>query len=98
MTTTFNCRSYTLASVYPLLLECRVRSLMTVQLRSLGSTPNSSKRIPEPALLRPLNPNYVTGLIDAEGSFNITISRDENRTTGHRVVCEMHVTQKSPFC
>lgn len=42
-----------------------------------------------------LHPNYITGLIDGEGSFNITISRDENRTTGHRVVCEIHVTQKA---
>lgn len=69
---------------------------MTVQLRSLGSTPNSSERILEPALLRPLDPNYVTGLIDGEGSFNITLSKDENiqQTTGS-VVCEMHVTQKA---
>jgi hypothetical protein len=51
---------------------------MTVQLRSLGSTPNSSERILEPALLRPLDPNYVTGLIDGEGSFNITLSKDDN--------------------
>jgi hypothetical protein len=42
-----------------------------------------------------LHPNYITGFIDGEGSFNITISRDENRPTGHRVVCEVHVTQKA---
>lgn len=42
-----------------------------------------------------LNPNYIVGFIDAEGSFNISISKDENRTTGFRVVCEIHITQKA---
>jgi hypothetical protein len=42
-----------------------------------------------------LHPNYIAGLIDGEGSFNITISKDDSRSAGHRVVCEMHVTQKT---
>jgi len=42
-----------------------------------------------------LHPNYIVGFIDGEGSFTITVSKDESRSAGHRVVCEMHVTQKS---
>jgi len=41
-----------------------------------------------------LHPNYITGFIDGEASFNITISKDTARTTGYRVVCEFHITQK----
>jgi hypothetical protein len=41
-----------------------------------------------------LNPNYITGFIDGEGSFNIIISVDPTRTSGYRVVCEFHITQK----
>jgi len=43
-----------------------------------------------------LPPNYIAGFIDGEGSFNITVTKDETRSAGHRVVCEMHVTQKKP--
>jgi hypothetical protein len=42
-----------------------------------------------------LHPNYIVGFIDGEGSFTITVSKDESRSAGHRVVCEIHVTQKS---
>ena len=42
-----------------------------------------------------LHPNYIAGFIDGEGSFNMTVSKDDSRSAGHRVVCEMHVTQKT---
>jgi len=40
-----------------------------------------------------LNPKYIIGFIDAEGSFNITISKDNKRLTNYKVVCELHITQ-----
>lgn len=43
--------------------------------------------------MQKINPNYIVGFIDGEGSFNITISKDIKRSSNHRVVCEMHITQ-----
>lgn len=43
-----------------------------------------------------LHPNYIAGFIDGEGSFNITVSKDETRSAGHRVVCEMTLHKKPP--
>jgi len=40
-----------------------------------------------------INPDYIIGLIDGEGSFNITISKDFNRSSNYRLICEMHITQ-----
>lgn len=45
--------------------------------------------------LQGLNPDYIVGFIDGEGSFNITISKDSNRPAGFRLVCEMHITQSA---
>lgn len=43
--------------------------------------------------LQKLNYHYIIGFIDGEGSFNITISKDSNRSSNYRLVCEMHITQ-----
>jgi hypothetical protein len=40
-----------------------------------------------------INPDYIVGFIDGEGSFNITISKDLNRSSNYRLICEMHITQ-----
>lgn len=45
--------------------------------------------------LQELNPGYIVGFIDGEGSFNITITKDSNRSSNYRVICEMHVTQSA---
>lgn len=37
-----------------------------------------------------LHPNYIVGFIDGEGSFKITVSKDESRSAGHRVKCTLH--------
>jgi hypothetical protein len=48
-------------------------------------------------LLKPLglNPEYIAGFIDGEGSFNITISKDPNRSSNYRLICELHITQSA---
>ena len=42
-----------------------------------------------------LKPDYIVGFIDGEGSFNITISKDLNRSSNYRLICEMHITQSA---
>lgn len=42
-----------------------------------------------------IDKNYIVGLIDGEGSFNITISKDKKRSSNYRVVCELHITQSA---
>jgi len=40
-----------------------------------------------------INPDYIRGFIDGEGSFNITITKDIKRSNNSRVICEIHITQ-----
>jgi len=47
-------------------------------------------------VVKKLHPNYIVGFIDGEGSFNITVSKDESRSAGHRVVCEMYGHKNPP--
>jgi len=42
---------------------------------------------------RKINFNYISGFIDGEGSFNVTISKDKKRSNNYRIICEMHITQ-----
>jgi len=42
-----------------------------------------------------LHPNYIAGFIDGEGSFNITVSKDDSRSAGHRVVCEISLRART---
>jgi hypothetical protein len=42
-----------------------------------------------------LPPNYIAGFIDGEGSFNITVTKDETRSAGHRVVCEISLRART---
>jgi hypothetical protein len=39
--------------------------------------------------LQGLKPGYIVGLIDGEGSFNITISKDLNRSSNYRLIDEV---------
>lgn len=48
------------------------------------SAPTVLNVLPHPDLR-----NWIVGFIDGEGSFNITLSKDEKRPSGFRVICEM---------
>src|SRR3989338_8273925 len=41
-----------------------------------------------------LDPWYVSGFVDGEGSFHIALYKDERRKTGWKVIPEFHVSQR----
>jgi len=41
-----------------------------------------------------INPNYITGFVDGEGSFHIAIYKDKNTKQGIKIIPEFHISQR----
>lgn len=41
-----------------------------------------------------LNPHYITGFVDGEGSFHVAIYRDSQMKFGIKIIPEFHVSQR----